>query len=57
MAKARRILLAMASAPVVATGTAVGALFLTGTHRRLGVTRDEAESTLPGDDLLPWARI
>lgn len=53
----RRAILGLAAAPFVSVAVATAAVMITGAHRRLGLTRQEAAAPLPGDDLLPDATV
>lgn len=54
---ARRVIAASLAAPVVAGAVTLTTYLLTGTHRRLGASEDEARMPLPGDELLPQADV
>lgn len=53
----RRVIVALVAAPVVAGAVTLTTYLLTGTHRRLGASEDEARMVLPGDELLPHADV
>ncbi len=57
MTKLPRTLLAVAAAPVVASGVAAAAFVASGSTRRLGATREEAALALPGNELLDRADV
>lgn len=52
----RRAATAALLAPIAAGAASLAAVVVTGAHRRLGATADEARAALPGDDLLPGAQ-
>lgn len=53
----RRAATAALLAPIAAAAASLAAVVVTGAHRRLGATADEARAALPGDDLLPGAQV
>lgn len=53
----RRFASLLVIAPLVAAVGTLAGYLIAGAHRRLGVTLDETQKALPGDELLPLARV
>lgn len=53
----RRVLVALAAAPLVSLAVSAATVMALGAHRRAGVSREQAEAALPSDALLPDAVV